>query len=149
MGDNLCKQNVNKAVKEFFDKYAIDTESERAVRQGYSIIGKKDFPTQVHYEFHCTNKHGMNVAFHIENDDFKELGGVLKKFDKQKIDEKVIEFDQTWFKGRNRSEGLGRIFIKFGEERTSADVAKTMRKFIDKTQDKIAVVIKEIQNEEE
>ncbi len=100
----------------------------------------------MHYEFHCIKNSGVDIAFHIESDEYKELQNTLEIFDNEQIGTYVIKFDQNWNKGA-REEGLGQIYIQFGHEYSSEDVAKTMRMFIDETYEKIEKSIKKIQDE--
>jgi hypothetical protein len=138
---------LQEVVDKFFDDYADDTEYRQAVQKGWSKVGKKELFSKIHYEFHCANKKSMNIAFHIEDDNFVELANTIEQFKNQKVGNKIIEFDQSWFKGK-RDSGLGQIFIKFAHDYTTDEVAKTMREFIDMTQDEIFKAIKQIKDEQ-
>lgn len=149
---NKCQENVADIVGIFFEKYAHSDETRTSTKKArqYDQIWVDNIPADTHYEFHCTKRDGMNVAFHIESDDFKKLGTTLKKIvDKIHIDDKELIFDQNWYQGRYRKEGLGRVYINFEHDYDNDDVAQTMRNFIDTTKSEIISAIKEIENDGE
>ena len=86
------------------------------------------FARYAHYEFRIEGKHGIEVQFHIESEEYGWLAEYLKSYARKPngINCEKVDFDPDW-KG-----GLGRLRVT-PKAQTSECVASTMLDLIEAT----------------